>query len=470
MFEHLETIVQQGITVKHKIALSAMMVSGVFLLGAFAMILVPVGSDPINFGQSKFFQTNEFTQDRQLVGDQKNLMIASYNLDLSGKNNLNQLSVSINGVYRPENFGSFKFYLDGRQIGQDVSLDDAGKVHFYFESLEVSSGNHRLDIRADWKILQAGEFWQTSIINQQDLRLGSQTAQLAVFPITSGLTSFASEGDLLVTAADFSVEPVVASFDDNQQFVDFPIIISSQAEALDLQSLSLFVTTDNFKPERLEVVSGTKVIKTLSDNFADVYLTSGQVVLAANLQTELIFRLYGQITTNSGGEANLTVREATAIGYDSGKIITFSQPVVLKKYLRPDWPVLKLLDSNGQSYRFSLGSLFHQSLNIKSLTFKIETDSSIENWQLSLNGQPIESIFTQAGDKLHLDLGSGLIAPPGSYLEILPLRNQETPAGSLAIYLVTSDLDWSLPATNGKNWLSLKSIDLPPIGAVNLSW
>lgn len=469
MFDHLETIVQQGITVKHKIALSAMMVSGIFLLGAFAMALVPINSDGANFEQAKFFLNSDFIVDRLLVGDQKNLLVASYNLDLPGKNNLNQLTLRIDGVYRPENFSSFKFYLDGRQIGQDVLLDDSGQVPFNFENLTIPAGSHKLDIRSDWQVLQDGEFWQTSVVDQPDLKFSNPLDKIAVFPVTSGLTSFTTQGNLTVKANDYSESPGIVGFADGQQFLDFPITVGGGAEALDLQSLSLSLTADNFKLERLEVIKDTRVIKILSDNYDNIYFTSGQVVLAANLQTELILRLYGQTTTDSGGEVGLSVREAASLGYDSGQIIYFFGPVVMKKYLRPDWPVLKLADSNGQSYRFSLDSFFHQPLNIKSLTFKIETDSSIENWQVSLNGQPQEAIFTLVGDKLLVDLGLGIVAPPGSYLEILPLRNQEALPGSLAIYLVTGDLDWSLSATVGKNWLSLRSLDLPPVGAVNLS-
>ena len=112
-------------------------------------------------------------------------------------------------------------------------------------------------------------------------------------------------------------------------------------------------------------------------------------------------------------------------------------------------------------------SFFRQPLTLKSMLFKIETDNSIDNWSVNLNGQAVKINFSVVENIVRMDFDTDLLVTPGSYLEVEPLQNNYDDKGYVSMYLLTDDLQWSLPANSGR-WLSLNSLNLTPLGAALL--
>lgn len=466
MFDHLGANRKIQVTHNHRFVLSVLILASVTLSLSFSFLLIPKHEAPPADGPVRITLDDGFVQARGLVGDQNNIVLASYVIEAPIGSKLHKISFLADGLYSPDNFGTFKLYLDNAQLGNDVLIDQNGKINFFFEEVTLNNGRHDLTLRSDWEVINEAETFSIILEEHEDFQISTATGikrPSNIFPVKTALTSFVSEGEVFVFT---SAEPprVVQVGIDQTPYVDFNFSIGSKYEPVDITEVDFSLVGDGFKMVKAELYNGSKLIKswTEQEELKGV-IKPGDLVVSPSLAKEVKLRVYAS-ALDSRIALELFVNDLQARGVNSNGVFNSNNSLSKVGYISKDRLLTKLINQpEAKSVSFELELASGLDLALNSIPFELATEIEIENWQVYLNGKLQSTNFSKEGNILTLDFNSPVIIKSGDNLEVVPVKASNQPKGSVALRLLDQDIVWQ-QVSESNRWFAWAPSSIKVLG------
>lgn len=256
-------------------------------------------------------------ESRTVVGDLRNYTLASFDVQIENSPaQLSQLSFIVAGAYVRETITGLAIMLDGTQVGYPKVPDATdGRVVFYFDTVSLEPGVHRLDVKISTSGMLAGSALQLTFFPQQSFKLTSGNEGLAnnvLWPYKTGVVNVISEGAVKVFAG---------AEENNMNSIH----LYSQGEEFRLLNLSFEGDPEVLDGQRLDVFSGDKFSASAFFSSGKSVIIFGNASLRIDREQTTVLALTLPLWPETEPWPDIRLADVEAHGLTSSKDLNFPQ-------------------------------------------------------------------------------------------------------------------------------------------------